>query len=296
MEKKKIVLAGGVVTRVIKGKVCIALFRYEPDQTWLLPKGYVQEGETLEQAALRRVAEELGLTEVQIVKSLGIKEQESLDGKEREIIHYFLMKAKKGDFQTGSSISDALNLVKGGEAGWFPLDELPDFFQPEQRELILEQFHQILLEFEEVGSPAYKIDYRRLKTAAVVTVFVRQARTKKILLLQRSDQVGTYAGLWNTVAGYLDDEKSPEEKARIELHEELNLDPTRFRFIKEGPVFEFKDPVLNRSWIVHPLLFETDQEEVTLNWEHVAYQWANQEELMKYPMTPQLDESLGRVL
>jgi len=287
MDKKKTTLAGGVVARVLKGKVHIALFRWSRDQNWLLPKGHVEEGETLEQAALREVAEEIGLTNVRIVKLLGVKERASFDGKEGKTIYYFLMKAEGEDFQKDPKVT--------WEVVWFPLDELPDFFWPDQKALILEHFHQILLEFEEAGSSEYRIDYRRLKTAAIVTAFVRQARTKKILLLQRSDHVSTYTGLWNTVAGYLDDEGFPEEKARAELNEELGISQTRLRLIKVGSIFEVQDPALHKTWIVHPFLFETDQEQVHLDREHVAYRWITPEELKEYPVVPQLEESLRRV-
>lgn len=56
-----VVAAGGVVTNK-SGKV---LFIYRNDK-WDLPKGKVEKGESLEQAALREVEEETGVSELQI--------------------------------------------------------------------------------------------------------------------------------------------------------------------------------------------------------------------------------------
>ena len=52
--------AGGIVVRVIDGILhCLLILdRYGK---WGLPKGHLEDGETLEQAALREVEEETGL-------------------------------------------------------------------------------------------------------------------------------------------------------------------------------------------------------------------------------------------
>jgi len=73
--------------------------RREPDGvTWTLPKGTPQIGETVEQTALREVAEETGL-EVRITEPLDSIEYWFVQRGTRihKTVHYFLMEAIGGD-------------------------------------------------------------------------------------------------------------------------------------------------------------------------------------------------------
>jgi len=65
MNKKKIVAAGGLV--VNEKNEILFIFRR---QHWDLPKGKLDEGETIEACALREVQEETGLKKVEIVSFL----------------------------------------------------------------------------------------------------------------------------------------------------------------------------------------------------------------------------------
>ena len=53
---EEVICAGGVVLR---GEKFLAMKRF--NGVWLLPKGHVDPGETLEETAVREVAEETGL-------------------------------------------------------------------------------------------------------------------------------------------------------------------------------------------------------------------------------------------
>jgi len=66
--------------------------------TWTLPKGTPVPGETLEQTALREVAEETGL-EVRISRPFGSIEYRFVQQGTRihKTVHYFLMEATGGD-------------------------------------------------------------------------------------------------------------------------------------------------------------------------------------------------------
>jgi 8-oxo-dGTP pyrophosphatase MutT (NUDIX family) len=67
---EKLVSAGGVVYRLVDGRIdTVVCGRREPLR-WSLPKGTPDEGETLEQTALREVREETGL-EVEIEAPIG---------------------------------------------------------------------------------------------------------------------------------------------------------------------------------------------------------------------------------
>ena len=59
--------AGGVV--VNNGKV-IVVFQ-EKTQTWALPKGHVDKGESVEETARREIYEEAGIADLTFVKKLG---------------------------------------------------------------------------------------------------------------------------------------------------------------------------------------------------------------------------------
>jgi 8-oxo-dGTP diphosphatase len=55
------VSAGGVVFREIGDGIEIAIVRIVPELRWQLPKGIIDKGETIEEAATREVREESGL-------------------------------------------------------------------------------------------------------------------------------------------------------------------------------------------------------------------------------------------
>lgn len=71
--------AGAIILRAIDGELKIALaHRRRETKSWVLPKGHVEPGETLQQAALREIYEETGLTRVQLLTYLGKIEREVL--------------------------------------------------------------------------------------------------------------------------------------------------------------------------------------------------------------------------
>ena len=59
--------AGGVVVRWENARIYVALIREKGYQSYILPKGHVDEGESLEQAARREIEEEAGLTNLKLV-------------------------------------------------------------------------------------------------------------------------------------------------------------------------------------------------------------------------------------
>ncbi len=78
--------AGGVVYRHVGERIELLMIQDRMGR-WTIPKGHVEEGETLEQTALREVAEETGLTEFKL-------------GDKLDKLHFFHRKEGKLYFTT----------------------------------------------------------------------------------------------------------------------------------------------------------------------------------------------------
>jgi 8-oxo-dGTP pyrophosphatase MutT (NUDIX family) len=68
MEPHRIRTAGGIV---LGDHGTIALILSKNSGAWLFPKGHVEEGETDEEASLREIQEETGLTNLEYIDDLG---------------------------------------------------------------------------------------------------------------------------------------------------------------------------------------------------------------------------------
>ncbi len=135
-----------------------------------------------------------------------------------------------------------------------------------------------------------------MKEARVVTCFLlrRTPGGDEILLLRRSQEVGTYRGRWAGISGYL--EKEPLAQAYAEIQEEAGLGKKDVRLLRAGEPLVVVDAAGDRRWIVHPFLFEVSRpEKVQLDWEHVESRWIRPQEIRQYETVPQLAETLGRV-
>ena len=100
MAQKTATSAGAFILREIDGQLKIALaHRQRATRAWVLPKGHVEPGETLEQAALREIREETGLRRVQLLTYLGnIVREVRKDGNViHKTIHYYLAYALPAD-------------------------------------------------------------------------------------------------------------------------------------------------------------------------------------------------------
>ena len=97
---------------------------------WSLPKGHIEEGETPEEAAIREVAEETGITS-EISRELGVIDFWFMAGGKRihKTVHHFLFKEVSGVLTPQESEVD--------EARWFPLEEIVNLLAyPDEKKLI----------------------------------------------------------------------------------------------------------------------------------------------------------------
>jgi len=122
--------AGGVVVRADGGEPLVALAREKSYAGPVLPKGGIEPGESLEQAARREIEEEAGLTRLTLVMKLGVLERLSFDKQQWSTTHVFF-------FTTDQSSGIPTDHVRHQQGPiWRRLDELGDMFWPDQRELI----------------------------------------------------------------------------------------------------------------------------------------------------------------
>lgn len=103
---------------------------------WYLPKGHVEPNETLEQAALREVAEEAGIHFVKIHHLLGSYERFVEKANEFKTIHYFLMSPTRSEIPAAPD-------NKNVELKWFPLERLPVMYLREQKDVIEKNVEKI---------------------------------------------------------------------------------------------------------------------------------------------------------
>ncbi len=117
----------------------------------------------------------------------------------------------------------------------------------------------------------------------------------EVMILRRSEQVGTYQGRWAGVSGYI--EKSADEQALVEIREETGLAEEDLTLIKKGESLVAKDEALGVKWVVHPYLFAIKERgKIKIDWEHKEARWITPEEIGNYSTVPMLKETLERVL
>ena len=97
---------------------------------WSLPKGHIEAGETPEQAAIREVAEETGITS-EITKALGVIDFWFMAGGKRihKTVHHYLFR------EVGGTLAPQITEVD--DVGWFPLEEIVGMLAyPDEKKLI----------------------------------------------------------------------------------------------------------------------------------------------------------------
>ena len=128
----------------------------------------------------------------------------------------------------------------------------------------------------------------------IVTTFL--TNSEKILLLKRSQKVKSMKNLWAGISGIIEGNEKPLKRAKIEVFEEVGIEESDIKLIKEGDVILIESPqYLNHQWEVYPFLFSCDNREVKLNWENSDSKWISVNELNDFTTVPSLDKVLTRL-
>jgi translation initiation factor 2B subunit (eIF-2B alpha/beta/delta family) len=125
---------------------------------------------------------------------------------------------------------------------------------------------------------------------SVVTCFLRHGT--EILLVRRSDSVGTYAGRWGGISGYA--EGTPDEAARWEIDEETGLLEST-TFVRSADPIAVADDDRGVRWLVHPYLFDCASTDVTPNEELADYEWVQPPAILDRETVPKLWETYAAV-
>ena len=132
-ESKNTKSAGGVVLNQ-KGMVLVVSQRGD---SWSLPKGHIDDGESAETAAKREIYEESGIADVILVKELGTYERYKIgkggrgeDRRELKTITMFLFRTEEDELKP----IDPHN----PEARWVPQEKVADVLtQPKDKEFFI---------------------------------------------------------------------------------------------------------------------------------------------------------------
>ena len=124
----------------------------------------------------------------------------------------------------------------------------------------------------------------------VVTCFLEH--DGQIMILLRSERVGTYQGKWAGVSGYIEAGSTPSQQAWAEIKEEAGLDGDDVQLVQEGQLLQVVDAELGRRWIVHPFRFRVLRpEKMKIDWEHTEAKWIAPEDIGRHDTVPKLQEA-----
>jgi len=136
-----------------------------------------------------------------------------------------------------------------------------------------------------------QIDYTNIRYAPVINCVIRH--NGRILIVQRNQKMRLYPNFWNGISGFLDDDRSIEEKVKDELREELGIKVSDIVSIHRGPVFNQEEEKYSKTWIVHPILVDVKTDKIKLDWEAQNYKWIKVEDAKTFDLLPGFDKVLA---
>jgi ADP-ribose pyrophosphatase YjhB (NUDIX family) len=123
--------AGGVVVRKVGDQVWVALAQEKIYDSYVLPKGHVELGESVIEAARREIGEEVGVSDLTLIEKFGVKTRLDFDKTEWKITHYFL-------YITDQTHAVPTHQEQHETMHWVLLMPVPKCFWPEQQALLEE--------------------------------------------------------------------------------------------------------------------------------------------------------------
>ena len=133
------------------------------------------------------------------------------------------------------------------------------------------------------------------RATKIVTCFLKSG--DKILILKRSDKVKSMKSLWAGISGIIENNESPLERTKIEIFEELGIEASQIKLLKESAKMRIISPQYeNHEWEVYPFLFSVENPKIKLNWENSDYKWVRVEEISNYETVPSLEKVLSNLL
>lgn len=149
----------------------------------------------------------------------------------------------------------------------------------------------------------------QLKQTHVVTCFLRRidegretssdphTKSGRILIVQRSQRVGSYHARWAGISGFVETHVTPDEQAYTEIREETELQREQVRMLRRGAIVEYIDQAIGRHWYIHPFLFEVfTPAAIKTDWEATEMRWIDASELSNYETVPRLLEAYESAL
>lgn len=133
-----------------------------------------------------------------------------------------------------------------------------------------------------------------MRPTHVVTNFLLRTDGNEphILIVRRSQKVGSYNARWAGISGFVEKGVTPDEQAYTEIREETGLQREQVRMLRRGVVVEYEDASLGRHWYVHPFLVEVlTPGAISLDWEATEMRWITPSELQDYETVPRLKEA-----
>ena len=134
-----------------------------------------------------------------------------------------------------------------------------------------------------------------MRSTRIVTSFIKY--NDQILILKRSEKVRSMKGLWSGVSGIIENNENPIDRAKIEIFEEVGIKEKEIRLVKKLEKMRIQSQQYkNHEWEIFPFLFETNNENVELNWENSEFKWITPKELKNYQTVPSLEKILVNLL